>query len=78
MLAHRLALADPVATEFGKGFGCDLVGRDARLSGQGREVLGGLPVEVHPEIAIARGRRCRRYLFSSTLIYSVVTLRDAA
>ena len=78
LLAHRLALADPVATEFGEGFGCDLVGRNAGLPGQGREVLGGLPVDVHPEFAIARGRRGRRYLLSSTLVYSVVTWRDGS
>jgi len=76
VLRHGLSLADPVAAEFGEGFGGDLVFRDSRLPGQGREVLGGLPVEAHPEIAVTRGRRCRRYLLYSPLVYSVVTWRD--
>lgn len=81
VLRQRCALPHPVRPEFGEGFGRDVVSRNAGLSGQRRKVRGRLPGQVHrkfPVSTLARGRRCRRYLLSSTLIYSVRCTRFVA
>jgi len=76
VLGIGFALAQPVAAELGECLGCWQWGPS--LSGQRREVVGRLPGQVHREFPLAHGRRCRRYLLSSTLFSSSRFLRCIA